>query len=122
MNDISIYTIILAWCTFHLALMVIRLPFSDEKLGRLKTFGLGVLCLIGLIILVLATNWLLGQDWFHRFVEQRGSDFGFVFKNICVLFVGCLALFAAFGLLLGHMGKMVSSWAVNDTEIWNQCN
>jgi hypothetical protein len=122
MYNVSIYNLILAWCALHLMFMLIRLIFSDEKSARLKMYGQGAACTIGLIILGLAVNWVWGQTWFQQFIELNRSGFNSAFFMLGFIITSTAVFYVALSLLFGHAAKMWGSWMVDDIEAWSQNN
>jgi hypothetical protein len=114
-----------AWCTFHFVLVLIRLPFSGEKVGRLKLYGMGLGFVIGALALGWLAHYVLGQGWFEKLLtpETLGiPEFAKLFLMIILAAGETLGLFLMFSLIIGHAATMWSSWISDDTGVWSQTN
>ena len=114
----KILTLATSWCLLHLIFVIIRFPFSKEKIGRIKLFLKGVLSIIGFLVSLAIFCIATKSPWFEKPI---------VFDNILhtvllLIMYMCyiISFFITLSFALGQMMYFLMSWASDDFEVWSE--
>ncbi len=121
MNTFKIWEFAAAWSAFHFVLLLFRLPFSEERVGRLKHYGIGILFVVGTVTLHYIDMWVMGQTWFTTLSMVNPTESVRTIFLVIVVMAGIVLNYAIMvGLIFGHCATMWGSWISDDSNIWNE--
>ena len=112
-----------AWVSFWFILLLCRILFSQEKVGRIKIFFFpGVACLVALIVFGQIAYYINNHHvWFDSWY-QAAPEFVQCFMMVVTMAVMTVGLFGAFGIICGHIVGLLTAVVRDDFEVWSACH
>lgn len=113
-------TVASSWCLLHLIFVIIRLPFSKEKFGRIKLFLKGILSIIGFLVSLAIFCIATKSPWFEEPIVFDNVLHTVVLLLMYICYV--IAFLITLSFALGQMMYFLKSWADDDFEVWCETN
>lgn len=118
MNE-NLYAIV-ALLILSLVITLIRLPFSEEKRGRLKCYGIGVLLVSLVIGMYYFAGWFTHLSWVEHFMPDHIAS---IIDGICAIvgiFAALLYFVCMFGWIIGAGMCIFFAPLADDFSIWSE--
>lgn len=110
---------ILWWVVLHLVAVMVRLPFSEEKVGRLKMSAIGLAFTAALVATIMTLVWMENvgfESQLNIWIQSLSSPAMRSLAELFMLLGAGVLVFAVLSMFFGHT-QMWFAWIVSDIEV-----